>query len=282
MHEWKPEEERTIPKAVWYAAPVVVLAAAGGYYYYTHHKTEPPVAAAQAPLLPDPAATEPAIKHPVPADASAADTALPSLNESDAALRGALSPLADAPSLDKFLVSENLVRNIVVTIDNLPRNKAAAERRPVKPTPGAFVIAGTDEMTLGEANFARYAPFVKLVQTSDAKQLTAIYLHYYPLFQEAYESLGNPDTYFNDRLVEVIDHLLETPTPTGPIPLAQPKVFYEYADPALESRSAGQKLLLRMGPANAAQIKAKLRELRAEVVKSGARPTGDALTAPAP
>jgi hypothetical protein len=40
-------------------------------------------------------------------------------------------------------------------------------------------------------------------------------------------------------------------------------VLYEFADPALESRSAGQKALIRMGPANARRIKAKLREIRA-------------------
>ena len=44
-------------------------------------------------------------------------------------------------------------------------------------------------------------------------------------------------------------------------------MFYEYADAQLESRPAGQKLLLRMGPANARIIKAKLREFRAEIVK---------------
>lgn len=275
MQEWKPpEEERMIPKAVWYAAPVVVLAAAGGYYYYTQHKAESPPAA-QAPLPAQPVVSEPAIKHPIPGDASAADIPLPPLNESDAALRGSLSPLADAASLDRFLVSENLVRNIVVTVDNLARSKTAAERRPVKPTPGAFGVGegalAEGQMMLGDANFVRYAPFVKLVQSTDSRQLAAIYLHYYPLFQEAYESLGNPDTYFNDRLVEVIDHLLATPTPEGPIPLAQPKVFYEFADPDLEARSAGQKLLLRMGPANSEALKAKLRELRAEISLSKRR-----------
>ncbi len=271
MQEWRPEEERTIPKAVWYIAPVVVLAAAGGYYYYTHHKAEPPPVA-QAPLPAEPAIAEPAIKHPVPTDADATNQALPSLNESDASLRGSFSALADAASIDRFLVTDNLVRNIVVTVDNLPRSKTAAERRPVKPTPGAFAAgAGAlpgGEMTLGDANYSRYAPFVQLVQTTDAKQLAKIYLHYYPLFQEAYQNLGNPDTYFNDRLVEVIDHLLETPTPSGPIPLSQPKVFYEYADPDLEARSAGQKLLLRMGTGNAEQIKSKLRELRVEIESS--------------
>jgi hypothetical protein len=42
-------------------------------------------------------------------------------------------------------------------------------------------------------------------------------------------------------------------------------VLYEFADPALESRSAGQKLLLRMGAENAARAKGRLREFRREI-----------------
>ena len=39
--------------------------------------------------------------------------------------------------------------------------------------------------------------------------------------------------------------------------------MFIYADPTLEARPAGQKLLLRMGPNNAAVVKTKLTELRA-------------------
>jgi len=88
-------------------------------------------------------------------------------------------------------------------------------------------------------------------------------VRFYPLFQQAYRELGYPDGYFNDRLVVVIDHLLATPDVPQPVALRQPNVMYEYADPALESRSAGQKLLIRSGPANETAIKAKLREIRA-------------------
>ena len=66
------------------------------------------------------------------------------------------------------------------------------------------------------------------------------YRHFYPLFQQAYVDLGYPDGYFNDRLVEVIDHLLATPDVAGPIKLTQPSVFYQYADPSIEERSAGR------------------------------------------
>jgi hypothetical protein len=276
--EWQPIEEKPlIPKAVWYVAPVLLIGAAGGYYYYTKHKTEPPVEA-ESVTLPPPAevAPEPEIKHPVAVQP--AEKPLPALNESDTAFRTALAPLADPKNLERFLVNENVIRNIVVTVDNLARAKAAAERRPVRPTPGTIEIAKEgDEMWISEASFARYAPFVKLVLTTDTTQLADVYLHYYPLFQQAYESLGNPDTYFNDRLVEVIDHLLETPIPDGPIRLTQPNVFYEYADPQLEARSAGQKLLLRMGTANASQLKTKLRDFRTLII-GGGKPSAATVT----
>jgi hypothetical protein len=79
--------------------------------------------------------------------------------------------------------------------------------------------------------------------------------------------LGYPDGYFNDRLVEVIDHLLATPDVTAPIQLKRPSVNFEYVDPELENLSSGQKLLVRMGSANAAIVKGKLRELRQAIAK---------------
>jgi hypothetical protein len=98
-----------------------------------------------------------------------------------------------------------------------------------------------------------------------------LYVRFYPLCQQAYVDLGYPNGYFNDRLVEVIDHLLAAPEMTGPIKLTVSHVLYEYADPEIEARSAGQKLLIRMGAENAAQVKAKLREIRREVVAASKR-----------
>jgi hypothetical protein len=69
-------------------------------------------------------------------------------------------------------------------------------------------------------------------------------------------------------VIEVIDHLLSAPDAPATIALTQPNVFYEFADPTLESQSSGRKLLLRMGPGNAARVKAKLKEIRAHIAAS--------------
>jgi hypothetical protein len=215
-----------------------------------------------------------AIQHPIPGTGGET-AALPALNQSDQSVKDSLVGVLGSKPVEQFLVQENIVRHIVVTIDNLPRKKVAVDLRPVKPTPGETVVANQGDITtLGAANYARYAPFVHLVETTDPKTLASVYFHLYPLFQQAYEDLGYPGRFFNDRMVEVIDHLLAAPEPQGPIDLVQPKVFYQFADPKLEDLSAGQKLLIRMGPANERSLKAKLRDFRAELVQSG--PNGGA------
>jgi hypothetical protein len=95
----------------------------------------------------------------------------------------------------------------------------------------------------------------------------------YPSLQRAYEELGYPKRYFNDRFVDVIDLLLATPEPisapkvhlptvNGPVQPQRPWVLYEFDDPQLEGLAAGQKMLLRMGLRNERRVKVRLAELR--------------------
>jgi len=250
-------------------AAAVVVVAAGTWYYLQVRRTALPrvPATAQQPAPAEPPG-EPAIQHPLPSGQSdsAAKGPLPALADSDPSLSDALRLLAGASAVKSYLQPENIIRRLVVTVDNLPRQKVAVDKRPTPPVAGSFVADG-DELhaTLNPQNFARYQPLVAVISRLDMQQLTAVYIRFYPLFQQAYQDLGYPSGYFNDRLVQVIDTLLATPQPTGPIALARPNVMYTYADVNLESRPAGQKLLIRMGPDNAVAIKTKLTELRAAI-----------------
>src|SRR5579864_6146496 len=275
---WNTEsdaEEAFRRKVIWGSAAIVVLGVAGAVFYYRYHAAvpaPPPQVEPAHPAPPPPeTATEPAIRNPVPAASD--NKPLPALNDSDPEVRESLTGLLGARSVSQFLVPENIVRHVVVTVDNLPRKRVAVDLRPVKPTPGGTVtVTQADIVTLGSANFDRYAPLIKVVRNTDMSMLATLYFRMYPLFQQSYEDLGYPGQYFNDRLVEVIDDMLRTPEIAGPVQLTQPKVFYEYADPKLESLSAGQKLMLRMGPANEAIMKAKLRELRKSLVNRPEEP----------
>ncbi|HHH43146.1 MAG TPA: DUF3014 domain-containing protein [Gammaproteobacteria bacterium] len=189
---------------------------------------------------------------------------LPALDDSDDQVRKDLYGLAAKPVLDTLLNLNHIIRRFVVTVDNLPRRQLANSKyRSNQAVPGRFTVEQDDlGIYLGEQNFARYTPFVRLLESLESQRVLAFYAQYYPLVQTAYEELGYPSAYFNDRLIDVIDHLLETPETGGRIALVRPRVLYLYVDPELEGLSAGQKVLIRMGPRNAARVKSKLRELR--------------------
>jgi hypothetical protein len=261
-------------------AAVVVVAGVGTAYYFHERRAEP--AHTSAALTPPPAApaSASAIEHPVPSAPSAAQTPLPALNDSDPAIKDALGEALGSDAM-QYLVPESIVRHLVVTIDNLPRPKAPAAKRPTVSLGGPFLAQG-DELhaTLDPANYARYQPMVNAVRKLDMQRVSDVYLRFYPLFQSAYQDLGYPNGYFNDRLIAVIDSLLAAPEPSGPIELTRPNVLYTFADPTLEALPAGQKLMIRMGPDNAAVVKAKLRELRAILTAgrpgAGSAPNGAA------
>lgn len=258
----------------WIAAAVLVIVAgaAGGYYGYRYWRGKPPVTpqaeAPSAPVAPAPSgASEPAVRYPV--TASTEPVPLPSLAMSDSAMRAAVVGLIGERAFANWFVPESIIRRLVVTVDNLPRAKMSAQYRPVRSAPGGFITeADGDARVIGAANAARYAPYVDLVRKLDVAKLAEIYLRNYALFQQAYQELGYPHGYFNDRLVVAIDDLLAAPEVSAPIALVQPEVMYRYADPQLEDLSAGQKILVRMGRENASIVKMKLRELRNAIVRA--------------
>src|SRR5271165_6038 len=119
------------------AAAAVVAAAVGGWLYWRSHQAPLPAVPASAP--PEAAASPPEarIEHPVPASPDGAAAALPDLNDSDKAISDSLATAAGA-GMAQYLVPESVIRHIVVTVDNLPRQKVAVDKRPVTPAAGAF------------------------------------------------------------------------------------------------------------------------------------------------
>jgi hypothetical protein len=259
-------------KPIWWAAGAVILISAVVLFFsWRAHRN---AAQAPVPIAPAPEAAIPAIRNPLPEASGGAATPLPTLDDSDAPIHDALADIMGKASVDRFFRPELLVRHIVVTIDNLSRRHLAVELRPTKPLDGAFIATGNDQQgTIDTANYQRYVPYVQAVQALDMKRLAGLYVRFYPLFQQAYQALCYPNGYFNDRVVVTIDNLLAAPDITTDIALVRPNVMYQYADAKLEDLSAGQKLMLRMGPTNAAIIKTKLRELRAQLAER-ARPAG--------
>lgn len=245
---------------------IAVFAILGGLAaYLLWPQPEPePVVEVQAPPPPPPP-PEPVVSQVV--DAPPVPPQLPVLADSDNFVIKALAELLGNESLMKLFHTERIIHNIVATVDNLPGKRAPMKVMPVERAGGKFVTAGTEgNLTISPRNAARYTPYVKVAEAADAKKLVELYVRLYPLFQEAFEKLGYPNKYFNDRLIETLDNLIAAPDIKEPVKLVQPNVFYLFADPALEERSIGQKILMRTGSKNEATIKGKLREIKKELL----------------
>jgi hypothetical protein len=262
------DEERS-PLARMLVGTLVVAAIGGGAWYVLK---KPPVKPTPAPapvVAPVEAPVAEATPHyPVEAIEQAIapqpDDPLPDLFTSDGFVRDALGLLFANPQLGEWLVSEHVAARFVAFVDALPNRRVSMNLWPVKPVSGSFFVqAAADGSHIGAANEARYDARVQALTTVDTRAAVALYLRLYPLLQQAYRELGYPDAHFNDRLVQVIDHLLAAPEPQGPVAVVLGDKGYVFADPALESASAGHKLLVRLGPTHEAQVKTKLREFRA-------------------
>ena len=265
-------------------ATVLLLAVAAAVLWHQRRPPEAPAApptAAAPEAVPAPAPTEPAIKHPIePLAQEELQKPLPTLEQSDPVVRSALVDWLGRQTVQTFLQTDDFVRHVVATVDNLGRAHASPRLWPVSPMPGRYSVQQAGDATVVTAgNAERYAAFVSFVEHLDSKRGVSLYVRHYPLFQRAYEELGYPKRYFNDRLVEVIDLMIATPVPPrspalrltevkGPIPATQPWLRYEFADPQLQSLSAGQKMLIRMGPENQRRMQAKLVQVRKQLTSA--------------
>lgn len=261
----------------WLIPVVLAVAVVIALWFYWWQSERPPeeIQPELEMTEPEPAAEEPppGPEHPLEDTGEAAarepeTRPPPTLEESDEVLKLELSGLF-GETLEEQLARQDLVERIVATIDNLPRERIADRIRPMSGVSGQLAVEPGDseeQYVLSPENFERYDALVGMVANADTADMEQLYRRFYPLFQRAYAGLGYPDGYFNDRVIEVIDHLLATPEPEGPVKLTRPHVLYEYADPELEQLSPGQKLLLRMGNEHANTIKAKLRDFRARIV----------------
>jgi hypothetical protein len=209
---------------------------------------------------------------------------LPGLMESDPVILGSLTQVIGQEKVAQNVVSENIVSRVVATVDALTGRQVSGNLLPLQSPQGAME-ANVDfepalpittpqgdtlkQYLMDPVNYRRYSEQVDVLESLNTDDVVANYLKYQPLFQQAYLEQGYPDGNFNQRLLEVMDHLLDAPRVEEPVRLIKPEAYYQFADPELESLSAGHKLMIRMGNSNATRVKAKLRELQAALLAAG-------------
>lgn len=258
----------------WIAAIIIVLVVIAAGVYLVQRAMHPAATSEPAPPNPavahsvsQPASASTVIEHPIaqasegPAPASTAQ--LPYLADSDASVRQGLQGLDHSGNLGSLLQSQ-VISRVVATVDALPRQGVGSINiLPLRTPQGAMRTEQAGGATvIGSGNAERYAPYMAVLAGMDPYALVAWYKHNYPLFQQAYRELGYPHGYFNDRLIVAIDDMLAAPDGHGPVAVVRSGAHYHFADPQLQSLSNGQKLMIRMGPGNEQQVKAKLRMIR--------------------
>ncbi len=220
-------------------------------------------------LMPPRHPLAPPVETPADPVAQPVEPPLPTvLDQADAYLQERLPQLIAERKLLVLVELNYFIQKLVLFIDNLPQKSIPRLHLPLTPPEPGFVTQTiADQTVIAKKNATRYSAYVRLVEAIPDATLLSLYRGLYPLFQQAYREGSGPGAHFNDRLVQVIDDLLQTPEPGKPIPLIHHVSRYQYLDEGLEARSAGQKILLRMGVENTRRVKAKLLRLRKELAR---------------
>ena len=203
---------------------------------------------------------------------------LPALEKSDDLFRKQWSELWAKNNLGSWAEAEQLVRKMTAIIDNLAQGKIVRNLLGGFTLKSPFLVelvlpvndeeGSVDVYRLSPANYPRYLPLVTSVTALNTDQLVSFYLHLRPLFKQAYSEFGYSDADVDSIFIKTLERIQAVPIRDGEVLLIRPQVMYQFQDETLEQRSALEKQLLRMGPANMQALQQKAREL--EVALSSA------------
>ena len=226
-----------------------------------------PAPAAQTPVAPVPPAT--------PAEEVAAETppspvihepvlVLPTLNESDAFVRERLPAAVPEP----WQAREDLLRRAAVVLENASRGEIPKRQLSFLAPDGNYPVRAVEvpgaerpRFFVDPAGFERYDRYLDMLEALPPEEMALLLRDVAPLLGEALAELGT-DITVSGSILEAVDQMLAVPVLRGEVELVQPKVLFEYADPALEGLTELQKQVLRMGPDNVERLQAYLRTMR--------------------
>ena len=262
----------------WLIALLVTVAVAFGIYWFAVRDTvkqdipEPvPETAPETQSsvdLEEPA--EPVIPPaPEPAPPKEKPRELPALNDSDAEARKDIVSLSSDGALAKWIVPDEVVRKWVAAVNTATKGDLMHKNRPFNNVDGNLAVKeletrqdGQKVYVLSQENYQRYDQAVRLFAMIDTDTAVNLYQFWYPRLKQAYGELGLKNKNFHAAVLAAIDQALAAPEIEGPIKLIRPTVYYKYEDEQLEKMPGLHKLMIRIGPDNAARVKEKLQELK--------------------
>jgi hypothetical protein len=241
---------------VWVAVTLLlVAAAAAAYFVFVWRQPAAPAQTAAAA----PAAGAATASPPLGGKGEA--LTLPPLDASDTLVRTLVQALTESPTVMAGLPTTGLIRNFTVVVANIAEGATPAKQAKVLRPTAPFRIVTRDGGTFVDPrSYDRYARIADAAASIDAAGAAKLYATLKPRIEDAQRDLGAADS-FDHTLERAIVALLNTPAIDGSERLKPKGIGYGYADDRLESLTAAQKQLLRMGPRHGRVIKAKLRAL---------------------
>ena len=249
-------------KVIFAGAAFIILVAAILVIYLVFFQGGKPAAAEAEETIPS--LTE-ETTEPVTAEGTA-DTSefvdVP-LAESDAVVRDLAGILSSRPELTRWLLTEDLVRKFVASVDNIASGESPRRHIDFLRITDKFSVLERDgDLYMDPAGFQRYNIISAVFASLDTQGTAELYRRMTPVLQEAYSDLGYPGADFHATFLRAVEELLAVPVVEKDVILEEKLKSYAMADPQLEGLSQAQKHILRMGPRNIRRIQAKLRELK--------------------
>ena len=255
-------------------AGLLVLCAAL-YWGFLQEPEAPPPAAPQTPVTPEveievekivAAPVQPEVEPPAPPEPEVPVEVEPppiSLGESDGVLAETMASVNAGQVGEQFIMRPNGLERGVAIVDNLRQGAVPYKLLPVGRPSKAFPFTDNGlAVTMDPAGFERYNGLADTVAGIDVSAALALYDLLSVAIEEAWDALGYTDTGFEDAVLSTLGAIMLTPATNVEARLIKDESNWIYEDEALESLSALQKQIMRMGPENADKIQAKARELR--------------------
>lgn len=243
------QEPRPPRRGPGWTVPVLLLLAIGGWGAWWLTRRQEPVAAPAAVV-----------------DAGEPDAGVvePPLQESDPQVRNQLAGVSADPLWQSWLAQVDLVRRFAAAVQQVADGDSPRASVPFLAPPGAFEVREPKRgpAIIDPKSYARYDAVANCFGSIDAQKAAVAYRALQPLMDRAWRELGPPGTKFDDTLGRAMARLAEVPAPKGDVEVVPRGALWAFKDEALEQRTAAEKHLLRMGPANMLRVQVKLRELQ--------------------
>lgn len=197
---------------------------------------------------------------------------LPALDLTDPLVRTLLGRLSSRPEIAAWLATDGLIRNFVVSLDNVATGPSPTRHlRRLAPEQPFRVESRGGGIVIDARSYERYNGIGDTAGSLDGNGLAKIYSTLKPRLQEAYRDLGHPESDLDAAVERAIERMLQVPVIETDVRVIVGGVSYEFEDERLEALSPAQKLLLRMGPRNVRLVQATLRALAQALGIPGAR-----------